>query len=275
MNLANQPWIPVVDADGNARKVSLSDIFMSGENLRDLAVRPHERIALMRLLICIAQVALDGPENEAGKERAIRELPRAASEYLKKWADRFSLFDEKFPFLQMPGLSKPPKPAKGKKPAEDADFTAVSKLDFALATGNGTTLFDHGAAGEGNRKFCPDQIALGLLTFHCFSPGSLIGVAEWNGRQTPKGNRGHAPCTPSAMLHAIVCRSTLLETICANILTKQTIARNYRQPWGKPIWESFPASFSDSIAIENATKTYLGRSTPLSRAILLDRKSVV
>jgi CRISPR system Cascade subunit CasA len=270
MNLALDPWIPATHADGHSKKVSLCDVFASGETLRDLAVRPHERIALMRLLICIAQAALDGPENEAKKESAARALPQAASDYLKKWSAHFSLFDEKFPFLQMPGLSKPPKPAKGKKPTEDADLTAVSKLDFALATGANTTLFDHGAARKGSRAFVPEELAMGLLTFQCFSPGGLIGVATWNGQETPgSGSSGHAPCSPSGMLHAIVCRPTLLQTICANILTKQTIDRNYRQPWGKPIWEMFPSSFADSPGLKNATRTYLGRLIPISRAILL------
>jgi CRISPR system Cascade subunit CasA len=278
MNLANDPWIPVTDADGHAKKVSLRDVFASGDNLRDLAVRPHERIALMRLLVCIAQAALDGPESEADKESAIRKLPQAASEYLRKWEDRFSLFDGKFPFLQMPGLSKPSKPAKGKKPAADADLTAVSKLDFALATGNNTTLFDHGAAGQDGRALAPDELALGLLTFQCFSPGGLIGVATWNGQETPgSGSSGHAPCSPSGMLHAVVRRPTLLQTIGANILTKQTINRNYRQPWGKPVWEMFPSSFADGPAVKNATATYLGRLIPISRAILLrqDRATMV
>jgi len=38
-------------------------MFETGHQIQDLAVRPHERIALMRLLICIAQSALDGPED--------------------------------------------------------------------------------------------------------------------------------------------------------------------------------------------------------------------
>jgi len=61
MNLTIDPWIPIVRANGQPGTVSLCDAFAHGEHIRDLAVRPHERIAVMRLVICIAQAALDGP----------------------------------------------------------------------------------------------------------------------------------------------------------------------------------------------------------------------
>ena len=61
MNLTTEAWIPAVWRDGTPGRVSLREVFERGHDLRDLAVRPHERIALMRLLICVAQAALDGP----------------------------------------------------------------------------------------------------------------------------------------------------------------------------------------------------------------------
>lgn len=63
MNLVTEPWIPVVGIDGGHRLASLEQVFAEGRQFADLAVRPHERIALMRLLICIAQAALDGQRN--------------------------------------------------------------------------------------------------------------------------------------------------------------------------------------------------------------------
>src|SRR5438034_7772326 len=55
MNLTTDSWIPIVCKDGQPGRVSLCEAFERGEEIRDLALRPHERIALMRLLICIAQ----------------------------------------------------------------------------------------------------------------------------------------------------------------------------------------------------------------------------
>lgn len=278
MNLATEPWIPVTGMEGRARRVSLRGAFSEGHALQDLAVRPHERVALMRLLICIAQAALDGPPDSDALETCASELPDTAQRYFDQWEDRFDLFDPEKPFLQFPGLAKPSKPAKktakktaaGDPSGEDAEGTAASKLDFALATGNNTTLFDHGAASEEARGFSPAQLALMLLTFQCFSPGGRIGVATWRGAETlGKGSSGHAPCAPSAMLHAFIRRETLLATIHANLLSRRSVAKNYRRDWGCPVWEQMPDSFQDAAAIANATTTYLGRLTPLARAILL------
>ena len=60
MNLTIDPWIPALRTDGLRDLFSLHDLFTQARELRDLAVKPHERIALMRLLLCISQAALDG-----------------------------------------------------------------------------------------------------------------------------------------------------------------------------------------------------------------------
>jgi len=70
MNLATDAWIPIVWRDGNPGTVSLREAFVRGGEIRDLVVRAHERIALMRLLICVAQAALDGPADDEIGERA-------------------------------------------------------------------------------------------------------------------------------------------------------------------------------------------------------------
>ena len=278
MNLTTEPWIPVTDANGVARNVSLREVFAKGDALRDLAVRPHERVALMRLLICIAQAALKGPADSEALETCGKVLPAAAEQYLKEWQESFDLFHPEKPFLQFPGLAKPPKPPKkqGKKATAGADEsdgeeegTACSKMDFALATGNNTTLFDHGAASDETRVFEARQLALMLVTFQCFSPAGIIGAARWRGLEIPKVTASHSPCTPSAMLHAFVRRANLLDSILANLLSQWTVEKNYRRAWGCPVWEQMPTSFSDTAAIANATTTYLGRLTPLARAILL------
>ncbi len=279
MNLTTEPWIPVTDPQGQPRQASLRQVFAEGRTLHDLAVRPQERVALMRLLTCIAQAALGGPADSDALETCAKHLPAAAERYLEKWQDCFDLFHPEKPFLQFPGLSRPSKsPKKKAKQAPvaldetggDEEDTAASKLDFALATGNNSTLFDHGAAGSAVRVFKPNQLALMLVTFQCFSPGGRIGVARWRGADTPgNGSSGHAPCAPSAMLHAYVRGATLLDSLHANLLSRWTVTKNYRRDWGRPVWEQMPQSFSDAPAIANATTSYLGRLMPLARAILL------
>lgn len=268
MNLVTEAWIPVVGLDGKPDTASLMQVFTAGKQFSDLAVRPHERIALMRLFICIAQAALDGPEDIEAWDSAPNALPQATKKYLEEWEPSLNLFDSVKPFLQIAKIAKLPKASKPDEGDEANDLTSVGKLDFALATGNNALLFDHG----GHRNFPPATLALMLLTFQQFSPGGLIAKVTWGGKETSKSS-AHAPCTPSSMLHAFLRRDTLLDTICANLLTKETIALHFNKPfnecWGQPIWERMPANPDDQKAIENATQTYLGRLVPLTRLIRL------
>jgi len=259
MNLTLDPWIPAVRADGTRDLFSLHALFAEAHTLRDLAVRPHERIALMRLLLCITQAALDGPGDEdAWRECRDNIQPRVRA-YLDQWRTAFELFGDGPRFLQLAHL----KPGN-----ETGDGSAATKLDLALATGNNSTLFDN-AAGE-SRKVKGARAALNLLTFQCFSPGGLIGLARWNGQNTlGDGKSKHAPCTPSSMLHTIILGADLLETIARNLLTQQLVADSVAKGWGKPTWEYPIEKANDLSAIENATLTYLGRLVPFSRAVRL------
>jgi CRISPR system Cascade subunit CasA len=257
MNLTTDSWIPALRADGSRAAFSLQDLFAEAHILRDLAVKPHERIALMRLLLCITQAALDGPADEDAWQDCGDNIQPTVRAYLEKWRASFELFGDGPRFLQLPNL----------QPGKDTDEgNAATKLDLTLATGNNSTLFDNGA-GE-DRSVAAARAALNLLTFQCFSPGGRIGVARWNGKDTlGKGSSNHAPCTPSSMLHTFILGTSLLETIARNLLTKKLIASNIAKGWGSPVWELPVTSTSDLTAVENATLTYLGRLVPYSRAI--------
>ena len=260
MNLTLEPWIPALRADGGRDLFSLNELFAQAHELRDLAVKPHERIALMRLLLCITQAALDGPANEDEWETCEPLIQPRVRDYLSKWKGAFELFGDGPRFLQLPNL----------KPGKDSDEgNAATKLDLALATGNNSTLFDN-RAGE-DRTLASARSALNLLTFQCFAPGGRIGVAKWNGQETAgKGSSNHAPCTPSSMVHTLVIGGTLLETLHRNLLTREN-GTDFHGPnrWGKPVWEQPVEKGEDKAATENAGMTHLGRLVPLSRAVRL------
>ena len=62
MNLAFDKWIPCIDKDGAAVRASILECFQN-RDLAGLDVRPHERVAVMRLLECVAYAAAGIPEN--------------------------------------------------------------------------------------------------------------------------------------------------------------------------------------------------------------------
>jgi CRISPR system Cascade subunit CasA len=260
MNLTRDPWVPVVTADGDLVIFSLQELFASAHEIRDVSVKPHEKVSLLRLLICITQAALDGPKDFDAWETCREDIPLAVKSYLEKWQAAFELFGDGQRFLQVPGL-------KGAK--EKDDGIPATKFDLTLASGNNATFFDNAAGSP--RIVGAGRLALSLLAFQCFSPGGRIGVAKWGGVDTPgKGSSNHAPCTPSSMLHTFLQCGSLLGTIHLNLLNKEEGSDLGPKGWGKPVWEIPVNVANDKEAIANATGSYLGRLVPMSRLVRLD-----
>ncbi len=259
MNLVDDPWIPCIRRDGRISLSSLQDCFTE-DDIVDLAVRPHERVALMRLLLCVSYASVGIPEDYDAWEAMRARLPQAACSYLDTWRDSFELFHPKKPFLQVADLRSTPK---------KESLTPCGKLDFALASGNNSTLFDHAALSE--RVFSPEWLALNLLTYQMFSLGGLIGSVLWNGKVTA-GTSCDGPCVSGSMLHTFLRRDSLFESVHANLISEEELSGYQRLggDWqGRPLWECFPCGPDDKEAIHNATETFLGRMVPLTRVVRL------
>lgn len=256
-NLVDEPWIPVVDATGEAFKVGLRELFERSAELVDLAVGTLERISLYRLLTCVAQRALDGPKNQDEWLEAEGKLVAASLAYLDDWRDRFDLWGER-PFLQVKELQ-----ANGR--------TKTDKLDFGLASGNNNTLFDQ-AATEDGRAHEPDWLARNLLVYLAFSPGSLIGVGTINGEKTAAGNKGNAPCLDGCKLFTFVVGKNLRQTVAWNMVAFDQL-KYIPKGAGKPFWE-FDNSFAANAEVDKTAKefanTWFGRLTPVARFVRLE-----
>lgn len=259
-NLIDEPWIPVLMRDGTNRSVSLGAIFAdTNGTIDDLALNPYERVAVFRLLLCIAQVAI-GPErlkDETDWLAAKDAVGPVPADYLKKWHDRFFLYGP-HAFLQPDciALSK----ADGTTPCD--------KLVFQLASGNNSTLYDHAAVGEG-RAISEAKLALGFLVYQNFSSGGLSGQCVWDGVPTGKSIQG-APCRERSMLFSIVQGRSLLDTIWLNLVTDSWVRDSLKTDWGRPFWEFDELTRKAVFGNEN---TCLGHLAPLSRAIKLTRGS--
>lgn len=169
-SLIDDPWIPVTDLKGINKKIGLRELFEYSDSFTDLTVGTLETIAIYRLLICIAQRALNGPKDYNQWHTVPDELKSKALDYLEEWKEKFFLFGDK-PFLQIKNLVSTSK---------SGDPGKTDKLDFGLASGNNGTLFDQNATKEG-RLHENDWLARFLLVFQLFSPGGTIGTAQWNG----------------------------------------------------------------------------------------------
>lgn len=238
-NLIDDPWIPVRWLDGRQIQVSLRDAFVHAKEIADLACTPHERVALIRLLVCATQAALGAPASHHwlgwGKD-----IKTTIPDYISQWRTHFDLFGTGPRFLQVA------------VPA-NADPVPASKLIPHLATGNNPTLFDH--PGVLPRSLPADRLALALLSFQMFYP--LYGA----------GYKGKGPCVDGNMVHAILQGDDLEATVRLNCLDEATIQTNFpAQGMGRPLWE---LNDGDKTHDEVATESYLGRLVPRHRNLWL------
>ncbi len=252
MNLVNDPWLPVLARDGTPRTVGLRGAFAEGEEIADLALDPCQRIAVTRLLVCIAQAALDGPADEKEWAACRPRLRDAALSYLDRWRHRFELFGDGA-FLQADRL-------------EERTNAVAEKLDLRAACGNNPTLFDHAATmpEEARPVPAPAELAMNLLVYQVYSPGGLIGQLEWDGALTTKSSE-LAPALEGSLLHTIIRGESLAATVHLNLLHKEMFGgRNAAAAWGRPTWEL------DRLRrqpLSENVRTFLGRLVPASRAI--------
>jgi CRISPR system Cascade subunit CasA len=258
MNLVDNAWIPVSGMDGKSRLVSLMDVFKEGETIADLSANPCQRIALMRLLICIAQAALDGPADEEDWRQCRSQLPAAAADYLNRWRHRFNLYGD-HAFLQVDGLDIP-----------DNSFIKTPSTLNAASLHGGTGLsgiWDHTASSlYGNRDDA--TLPLYLLCYVNFSCSGKVGKAQWRGALF----NGATSAGPSHnYLHSYLLGDNILDTIQYSLVPKDAVTRDVvmgnEKHFGVPVWERMPQSPHDSDAMNNASKTYLGRLVPLSRLV--------
>lgn len=260
-NLIDEAWIPVLMKDGSNRAVSLDDIFADADGaIADLALNPYERVAVFRLLLCIAQAAL-GPDR-LKDERAWRAskdtVGPVSSEYLKNWHHRFFLYGP-YAFLQPDDVET----VKGRE--KQCFNSTVSKLCLARATGDNSTLFDHNASNQDREMSDPERV-ISFLVFQSFSAGGRSSQCRWCGELSPSNNeKGKAnsaysgPCRENDMLFSILIGESLLESIWLNLLRIDILGSI---ELGVPIWEQ--GNFSRE-ALAQSIWTYLGHLVPLAR----------
>lgn len=243
-NLVDEPWLPVTLADdfpdAKSReplpRVSLREAFEHGDKIVDLRCYPHERIALMRLLICIAQTALNGPTNEADWNSCGKRLAKEAVKYLtlKANTSRFNVFGDGPRFLQA-------------KPRRKA--TTFSTQKFRFIDEDGPTLFD--AHVEPGCALNPADLAVGVVVFQSFAAGGRVeGAAE----SIPGGL-----CREGSALHAFLLGDSLLDSIWLNLVPKDQIAENRVVVFGDASWHGE----------KDAAKSRLYRLAPVARYLWL------
>ena len=233
-NLVTEPWIPVRALDGTIQLVSLETLFRDGESLADLDCQAHERISLMRLLVCITQASLGAPASPEEWSTFGDDLASRAVDYLKHpdIQPHFNLFGDGPRFLQA-----------AVKEVEKAYL--ATQMVFYFSTGNSPTLLDHSGGTE--RVLPPEFLARTLLAYqNFFVGGSMASKVKGNG--------------PSLkILHAFLFGNTLKQSILLNCLDAETL-NDAGLEMGRPFWEN---------TAQASTATFLGRLVPFTCRVKL------
>lgn len=132
-NLIDENWIPVRFPDGRRGELGIRDTLLRSKEIAAIEdASPLAIAALHRFLLAVLYRALEGPTDIDQARTLFRAgLPEdKITAYLAKWRGRFWLFDEKYPFGQIPTF-------------ESKTLRAWTVLAAEHNADNAKVLFDH------------------------------------------------------------------------------------------------------------------------------------
>lgn len=261
-NIVDEPWIPIAGKG----LVSLSEVF-ADDSVEALGGNPVQKIALLKLLLAIAQAAATPHDDEEWSLMGPQGMGRACVDYLHTWRHAFWLYGEQ-PFLQISAVKK----------AEKKPFGALVPH---IATGNTTVLLDL----QKERALTDAEKALLIVTLSGFGLGGKKTdnkvVLSPGYREKTKENGKAATGKPGAnlgflgYLHHFFTSNSLRQTVWLNLLSQKALESLpvYSEGMGVPPWETMPQG--ENCAVAQVLKaSYMGRLVPLSKFFLLAEDGV-
>ncbi|MEJ3745568.1 type I-E CRISPR-associated protein Cse1/CasA [Actinomycetes bacterium KLBMP 9797] len=233
-SLVDEAWIPVLDARGQRRDVSLLGLFEQAGDARMIACElPTQTVAILRLALAILHRTTSGPRGEAAWQALWRDrgLPIAdIADYLGVFRDRFDLLHPKRPFYQV------------------ADLRAAKENTYGLErliadVPNGMP-FLTARAGPGMDSITPAEAARWLVHCQAYDTSGIKSGAVGDPRV--KGGRGY-PIGASSLgwLGGVYTEgATLLETLLLNLVP---IAPGWQLADERdlPVWEREPQTAAE------------------------------
>jgi len=244
-NLIDEKWIPVRFPDGTRDELGIRDTLLRAREIAAIEdPSPLVVAALHRFLLAVLYRALEGP-TDVDQAKALFKggLPEdKIAAYLKKWRERFWLFDEKYPFGQIPTF-------------EPKTWRAWTVLAAEHNADNAKVLFDHvdvEAPGTITEAAATRWI-LATLTFSV-----SCGKSELS-------HTGTAPSATAAM--ALPLGSDLSDTLLLSLIpqNREISAADH------PLWERIPESvesLKDGVA--RSISGFADRYTWRTRSIRLE-----
>lgn len=213
-NLIDEKWIPVRFLNGDRDELGISVTLLRSKEIAVIEdPSPLVVAALHRFLLAVLYRALEGPTDLAQAKELFRQgLPQdKITAYLEKWRDRFWLFDDEYPFWQVPTFV----------PNKWRTWTALA-VEYNADTAK--VLFDHAnEAAPGSISFA--AAARWLLATQTFAVS------------TGKSEISHTGTAPSAgSVLAIPIGQSLHDTLLFCLVPQNRIVMEC----DLPIWEKKP-----------------------------------
>ncbi len=234
-NLVDEPWIPIVGFP----LVSLRQLFT--ETGLELAGNPIEKIALLKLLLAIAQAAYTPKDDDDWRRLGMGGMAKRCLAYLDQWHHRFYLYGPE-PFLQMPAI-------------KNTNKTSLGVVIPQNGPDNNSVLYH----SQIQRDISDAEKAVLIVT--------LMGFGLATGAK--KGKKAAKPGTwlgEYGYLHNFLFGEDALSTIWFNMLTHEGI--QCRDGVGVPPWEDMPMDRESTVA-RTLKESLIGKFVPLSRFCLL------
>lgn len=243
-NLIDEAWIPVRRLDGTRVELGIGEVLRQA---KDLAViedpSPLVTAALHRFLLAVLYRALEGPTDiDQAKALFKAGLPMDKIDaYLERWRDRFWLFDEQYPFFQIPDF-------------EPKVWRAWTVLAAEHNADNAKVLFDHIDVTRPD-AVTPAAAARWLLATQTFSVSA--GKSELS-------HTGTAPAATAAMV--LPLGRQLEDTLLLNLVPQHRAVL----AGDLPVWEREPDALARLKAgAERGIAGYADRYTWRTRSIRL------
>ena len=217
-NLLNEPWIPTRDVSDETICRGIEDSLKNAHQIKDIIdPAPTIQYSLYRFLIAFIMdvYGFKNPDNDLTDLEKLIQSGKFDSDlidtYIGKWSDRFDLFNEKYPFMQVPSPI-------GKKEK------SISDLMVHIPTGNNVIHFHHLYANE--NAYSPAVCARSLITISNFAVSGTAGPGVPN---FMSGINGRPP------VYALIRGKNLFETLVYNICRFSDFLLTGSEP---PAWSS-------------------------------------
>lgn len=270
-NLIDEPWIPCIDLQGERVEHGIRDTLAKAHELREICDdSPLATVAIHRLLLALLYRAFQGP-TDLGAWKGIWQNGRfegnsQIDDYLGKWRDRFWLFDDKHPFMQVAGLDLHKYKTNGDIEEDKTD--EVIRLAKEAPDKGGRILFDHRNRTE-RPDYDPKQIVKVLLAAQNYSGTGVAGGGKVGTRDISPTPCQFAPCVDGLILW--LQGDNLFQTLTLNLVPHEVC------PADLPAWED-EHIIQSAISSWQSPVSFTGpvqRFAPLSRFIrLVDKASI-